>query len=124
MNARGFTLTEGLVSLAILGVVLAGVVPLFFNYMDVTTRNEARSGAIAAAQQQIEAVRQDDPSSLPSSGASSPAVIAVNDREYEVVTRYCEQSTFCSTNSRHVTIEVSYAGRIVYATESVFTKLR
>lgn len=124
MNARGFTLTEGLVALAIMGVVFAGVVPLFFNYMDVTTRNEARSGAIAAAQQQIEAVRQDDPSLLPATGASSPVVVDVNDREYEVVTRYCLIASFCSTNSRHVTIEVSYAGRVVYATESVFTKLR
>jgi type II secretory pathway pseudopilin PulG len=124
VNEDGFTFAEGLLALVVLGIVLAGVVPLFFHYMDVTTRNEARSGAIAAAQQQIEAARSGDPTSMPSSGASSPSYITVNDREYEVVTQYCLVNEFCSSSSRHLTIEVSYAGRTVYTTESVFTQLR
>lgn len=120
----GFSVLEGLIALAILGIVLSSVLNVFVDFMQVTTRNEARSGAIAAAQIQIEASRQEDPVDMPTSGVLGPSYIAVDDREYEVFTRYCELSAFCGAESRHVVIEVSYGGKTIYTTESVFTKLR
>ena len=124
MNERGFTLLEGLLALAILGIALAGILPAFFGYMNVNTRNEMRTGAVAAAQEQMETLRFGDPSTMPTSGVSGPTYVNVDDREYEVISRYCIRSEFCTTNSRHVLVEVEFDGNVVYQTESVFTKLR
>jgi prepilin-type N-terminal cleavage/methylation domain-containing protein len=124
MNQRGFTLLEGLLALALVGIVLAGVLPIFLGYMDVTTRNEERSGAIAAAQMQMETSRALDPASMPESGSTGPDYVVVGDREFEVTSYYCLAASFCSTDSRHIMVEVSYGGKNVFRTESVFTKLR
>lgn len=124
MNERGFTLLEGLVSLAVLGIALAGILPAFFGYMNVNTRNEVRTGAVAAAQEQMEALRFGDPSAMPTGGATGPSYVAIDDREYELTSRYCVRSEYCTPNSRHVLIEVGFGGNVIYQTESVFTKLR
>jgi general secretion pathway protein I len=124
VNERGFTLLEGLLALAILGIALAGILPAFVGYMDVTTRNEVRTGAVAAAQQQMETLRVADPSSMPSSGATGPDYVEIEDREYELISRYCVRGEYCTTNARHVLVEVGFGGDVVYQTESVFTKLR
>jgi prepilin-type N-terminal cleavage/methylation domain-containing protein len=124
MNERGFTLLESLLALAILGIALAGILPAFFGYMNVTTRNEVRTGAVAAAQEQMEALRFGDPSTMPMNGATGPAYIGVDAREYELISRYCVRPEYCTTNSRHVLVEVGFGGNVVYQTESVFTKLR
>ena len=124
MNERGFTLLESLLALAILGIALAGILPIFFGYMNVTTRNEMRTGAVAAAQEQMEALRFADPSTMPESGATGPNYIDVDKREYELISRYCIRPEYCTTNSRHVLVEVGFGGNVVYQTESVFTKLR
>jgi prepilin-type N-terminal cleavage/methylation domain-containing protein len=124
VNERGFTLLEGLLALALLSIALAGILPAFFGYLDVSTRNEIRTGAVAAAQLQMEALRVMDPATMPDSGSTGPAFVGIEDREYELTSRYCIRSEFCSTNSRHVLIEVGFGGNVVYQTESVFTKLR
>jgi prepilin-type N-terminal cleavage/methylation domain-containing protein len=124
VNERGFTLLEGLLALAILGIALAGILPAFFGYMNVNTRNEMRTGAVAAAQEQMEALRFGDPSTMPTSGFTGPTSVRVDDREYELISRYCIRSEFCTTHSRHVLVEVGFDGNVVYQTESVFTKLR
>jgi len=124
VNERGFTLLEGLLALALLGIALAGILPAFFGYMNVNTRNEVRTGAVAAAQEQMESLRVADPSALPSTGATGPSYIGIDDREFELTSRYCIRPEYCSTNSRHVLIEVAFGGNVIYQTESVFTKLR
>jgi general secretion pathway protein I len=124
VSERGFSLLEGLVAMAILGIILAGIMPAFLQFMDVTTRNEERSGAMAAAQELLEATRRVDPTTMPDTGDVGPDSVVVDGREYEVMTRYCLDTSLCTTNMRHVTIEVNYGGRTVYATESVFTKLQ
>lgn len=124
MSERGFSLLEGMVALAILGVVLAGIVPAFFNFMDANTRNERRTGAIAAAQERMETVRGEDPQSMPSSGSAGPIFIDVDGLEFEVLTTYCAVPAYCNTDTRHVTIEVSFGGQKLYQTETVYTRLR
>jgi len=124
VNERGFTLLEGLLALAILGIALAGILPAFFGYMNVNTRNEMRTGAVAAAQQQMEALRFADPTAMPTTGATGPGYISIANREYELTNHFCIRSEFCTTNSRHVLVEVGFGGNVVYQTESVFTKLR
>ena len=48
MRRDGFTLTESLLALAILGVALAAILPTFLTYADTNTLNEERSGALLA----------------------------------------------------------------------------
>lgn len=124
MNERGFTLLEALISMAIIGMVLASLIPVFSIYVNTNTRMEQRTGAAAAAQRIMENLRRQDPATLPDSGSSPMAVIEVGDRDYEVVTHYCREATYCAGDSRHVVVEVSYGGRTIYTVESVYTSLR
>ena len=124
MNEKGFTVIEGLVAMSILGFTLTAVLSTFVGFKDVTTRNGHRSGAMAAAQQIVESTRQADPAAMPSSGKSSPDIVEIDGREFEVVSYFCKVSEYCGENSRHITIVVNYGGRTLYKTESVFTKLQ
>lgn len=120
---NGFTLVEALVSVTILDIALAAVLPTFMNFSDANTLNEIRTGAVAAAQQTIEELRQVNPASLPASGSSSVTLVPVGGRTFEVVVRYCASAEFCGLDSRHLLVEVSFGGRTLYTLESVFTQL-
>jgi len=124
VNHRGFTLLEALVAMGLLAIMLAGVVPVFFSLMATNTRNEARSGAVAVAQQVMEELRQQDPATMPESGTLGPQVVAVDRRKFEVTRFYCLSSEYCDDSSRHVLIEVRYGGRTFFSAESVLTQLR
>jgi len=124
MNQRGFTLVESLIALALLSVTLVALIPTFQNFMDANTVSEERSNALAAAQEKIETLRHIDPASLPSSGSSGVEAIQVGEHEFEVETHYCRQSAYCGSASRHILVEVSFAGKQVYAIETVFTRLQ
>jgi type II secretory pathway pseudopilin PulG len=123
MNARGASLIETVAALAILGIALAAAVPAFMLQMETNTFAEHHSGAVAAAQRVMEDLRFQDPSLMPSAGASSPQSVAAGSEVYEVITRYCVNSDYCDTNSRHVRVEVYHDGQEIYAVESVFTLL-
>lgn len=124
MKESGFTLVEALVALAILGIVLAGIAPGFLLYSSTNTMNEVRSGAVAVAQRAFEFLRVQDPSDLPSTGTSAPQLMSVGANEFQVVTKYCVIPSYCSAGTRHVVLEVSHAGRMVFTIESVLTQLR
>ena len=123
MNSKGFTLLESVISLGILSITLVGMLPAFQTFMDANSLSEERSNALAAGQEVIEALRHKDPSSLASSGSSPIEAVQVGSHEYEVVTHYCLNSSYCGSDIRHITVEVSFAGKIVYTIETVFTRL-
>ena len=123
MNSKGFTLLESVISLAILSITLVGMLPAFQTFMDANTLSEERSNALAAAQEVMETLRHKDPSSLPSSGSSAIEAVQVGSHEYEVVTHFCQNSSYCGSDIRHITVEVSFAGKSVYTIETVFTRL-
>jgi prepilin-type N-terminal cleavage/methylation domain-containing protein len=124
VSQRGFTLLEALIAVSLLGIVLAGVVPTFLTYLDVNTLTEERSAAIAVAQQAVEELRQADPTAMPTTGTSPVQVISVGQRDFEVVTRFCTAPAFCTSDSRHLVVEVRFGGRTVYSIETIFTALR
>jgi hypothetical protein len=92
--------------------------------MNANSLSEERSNAVAAAQQVMEGLRQQSPSSLPSSGSSSVQSISVGEHDYEVITHYCTNSAYCNTDMRHIVLEVSFGGRQVYIVETVYTRLQ
>ena len=71
-----------------------------------------------------ERVRRLDPTTLPSSGSSTPETIAIDGYDFSVVRHYCIDASMCIGNTRHLTTEVSFDGRIVYSTQTVFTRLQ
>ena len=120
MNERGFTLLESLIALALLLVALT---PPSQTFMDANPLSEQRSNALAAAQEVMETLRHVDPASLPTSGSSGVSAVQVGAHEFEVETHYCLESSFCGSASRHLLVEVGFAGKEVYAIETVFTRL-
>ena len=122
---KGFTLLEVLFSLAIFTIVIAGI-PNFFNTQaQLNERSEIRTEAIAAAKIQLDALRLEDPASLPSSGSDDPIEIEIDNKTFDVITHYCENASFCDTNrNRHIRIEVEYKDEVRYEVETVFTQLR
>jgi len=124
VNERGFSLLELLLAVAIVGTVVMGVVPAFMACKHANQRNGIRSGAAAVAQQVMEAQRQLDPSTLPTSGVSSIQVVREGNRDYEVITRYCAAPAWCDYETRHLMVEVSFGPQTVLTVETVFTKLR
>lgn len=123
-EARGFTIVECLIAMSILGIVMAGLLPGFIDFMDANSISESRSDAVAAAQFTLESLRREDPSGWPTSGSSAPDVIAINNREFEVVRSFCRSNEYCGAASRHVVIEVSFGGEVLYSVETVYTRLQ
>ena len=124
MNEKGFTVAEVVAALAVLSVALVGLLGAFQSFIDTNTFTEERSDAVAAAQMVMEVLREPDPAALPSSGSSAVQYVDVGQREYGVVVHYCTVPAYCGTDSRHIVLEVSYGGSLVYTVESVYTRLR
>ncbi len=120
---RGLSLVELLVALAVLGLVLAFVVPAFTGYLQTNTQSELRSQAIALAQAKLEELRLQNPAALPSSG-SIEENRSQGGRTYTVRTSFCTHAGLCASGSRHIQVEVIWNGRVVYRAETVFTQLR
>ena len=124
MNARGFSLIESLIGLALLAVVLVSLLPAFLTLMDANTFSEEHGAALAAGQRAMEKMRLVDPGSLPTAGSSAVQVIVVDGREFEVVTHYCRVPEYCSSETRQVTVEIRYGGHEVYDVDTVYTRMQ
>ena len=97
--------------------------PNFQAFLDANSASEEMSNALAAAQVVMEETRHLDPATLPTSGSSDVKIITVGAHEFEVITHYCRIADYCSNASRHIVIEVGFAGRTIYTVESVFSRL-
>lgn len=123
-GSAGFTLVEALFAMAILGVTLASILPSFLTYLDTNSLSEERSAAVAAAQLVMEELREADPSSLPTSGTSAVRIVPVGNRDFEIQTTFCGDTSLCGAERRHVAVEVSFGGRVIYDVSSVFARVR
>ncbi len=124
MNRRGFTMIEVLVALSLFGIITAGITSVFVNHLKYNSVAGQRTGAIDAAQQQLDNLRKDDPTTMPVTGNTTSSIV-IGTRTYSVVTKYCTVSSYCSSvNQRHLRVEVSYIGTLLYVVETVYTKLR
>jgi prepilin-type N-terminal cleavage/methylation domain-containing protein len=123
-RARGFTLSEALIALALVGMVAVAMLPGFVAHLDTNTRDEVRSGAVDAAHERLEALRLEPPAAMPQSGSTAPQLVEVDGRSYEVVTHYCELKAYCDANrSRHIRVEVRFDGKTIFDVQTVYTEL-
>jgi|GEM_PF-2676827 len=129
-SEKGLTLVEAVVSILIFFVALGGIVPISLNYSLAAIRNEQRTGAIAISQQILDELRQVDIRTLPSGNTTAttlpsgdPLPDSVMGRDYSPQITYCETSNtnYCTSDSRHIKIEVLKDGRSIYEVDTVFT---
>jgi general secretion pathway protein I len=120
----GFTLLEVMISMSLFLGISASMTTAYVSHLKQNTSTEVRSGAIAVAQQRLDELRLIDPPTMPSSG-NVTTTLAAGGRTYSLKTYYCENTAFCATaNSRHILVKVNYAGKQVFETETVYTRLR
>ena len=119
-----FTLIEVMVAMAIFAIASALMAPAFVMHLKINTASEEKNGAIAAAEQVLDDLRFQDPASLPTSGQSVEQQITAGERIYQAVIYYCQRQAYCSSRSRHLKTQISRNGHVIYATETVYTRLR
>ena len=129
----GFSLIEALVAIAILGIVLAALVPAFIGNLRTNTGSEIRGGAVRAAQQVLESLRaagcfqpaecDSTQTYLPTAGTLGPQTVQAGGRAFSVITRLCPDNAHCSENTRHLRVEVSLDDRVVYTADTVYSQL-
>jgi len=123
-NQQGFSLMEVIVSMALLGIISAGIVPGFLNYFATITTNDVRTGAVNAAQVRLDALRIANPADLPSSGSDS-VDINVGNYIFTVVTTYCLDASYCElNNTRHLHVDVNRNAETIYRVETIYTQLK
>lgn len=121
MTQKGFTLVEALISLAILGIVLAGLVPAFTHYARLNTDSELRSSAVAVAQQVMEELRQLELSRWPDSEETWS--LDMGDRNFEVLIEHDDWDDDGESSAKEVYLQVSHNDRMLYEVETVYTQL-
>jgi type II secretory pathway pseudopilin PulG len=119
---EGFGLIEAVVSLTILGVMLAALLPALAGNMSLNTTGELRTGAVAAAQEVLDRLRSSE-DDWPASGSEEE--VSLGEATYVVTldyAKYCD-AVACFDDARNVTAEVSHDGQQLYEVETVFTSL-
>ena len=124
-SSAGFTMVEVMVALSLFAIIMGGLAPVFGSFSKLNLAAEVRSGAMAAAQQRMDALRLENPQDMPTSGTDGGETIEVDGRGFSVMTIYCARAEYCpSANTRHLKVQVDYRDEEVLELETVFTKLR
>lgn len=124
MNSRGFTLLEVLVSLTLLGIAGAAIVPALHSYSRFNRSMEIKSGALQAAQVILDEMRFQNPSTMRASGEDAAVTVDIGRERYAVSVAYCLRNQYCSSSSRHLKILVRHSEKVVYDVETVYTQLK
>ncbi len=124
MKEKGFTLIEVMIAMAILGVGLAAMAPLFLAHLQINNQSELKNGAVLVAQQTLDTLRLQNPITMPNSGSTTPQNVTMGGRTYQVVTTYCALASYCNSGSRHIRVEVQFRGKTLYTVDTVYTQLR
>ena len=118
MSRKGFTLVEALIAVAILGIILAGILPSFISYSRLNTDSEFRTSAVAVAQEVMEDLRQLRLARWP----ETQVVWSRNmgGRDFEVLIEH--EPWEDSSNAREVQLQVTHDDRVLYEVETVYTQ--
>ena len=121
-RSQGFSLVEALIGLAILGIVMAAIIPAFMSYLRVNTQSDIKSGAVTAAESVLDNLRETSLDGWPASG--SVLTTSGGDRQFQVTLIYCTSALpYCSGNARHLEVVARYQGKVYYDAQTVYTKL-
>lgn len=129
MNKRGLSIIEAIVALAVIGIILAILIPSFIGSLRITNRTELRGVAIGLAQQRLEELRSQLPTPLPTSEVSGSTSVTVQGRTFAIQTTFCPTDVplttpptpACTAQRVLVRVQVSYLGSVLYAADTVYT---
>lgn len=124
MKERGFTLIEVMVALSIFSIVSAGMLPAFLTYLKYNVNAQVKTEAALAAQEVLDEKRVEDPSDMPTSGSDPAQTVLIGNHSFDVTVSYCENTAYCAIDTRHLAVDVTYKGEVIYALETVYTDLR
>ena len=118
----GIGLVETIVTIALLGIVLGAIAPIFTNYAQLNRKSQYRTEAISAAQQVTDGLRRKNFADWPATGSSQP--VTVSGSTYQVKVSYCTGTleALCTNGANHTRVEVSRYGTVYYSVETVYTK--
>jgi prepilin-type N-terminal cleavage/methylation domain-containing protein len=120
---QGFTLVEVIVAMTIFVIAITLIVPAFTSFLSVNSSNEQQTQAVRAAQQVLDRVRLQDPTSLPITGSSPVQSVTVGGHPYQVVVVYCYTPAYCGSGSRDLEVEVSDNGKLLFSAETAYTQV-
>ena len=124
MKQNGFTIIEALMAIAILGIIVAGIVPAYSHYSQLNTISELKSSAAAVAQEQMERMRRQDFSMWEGSGHSS--MISMGGREFEMVVThspYGSDENSHVSGARRIHTAIFSGNRLVYEVTTIYTQI-
>jgi prepilin-type N-terminal cleavage/methylation domain-containing protein len=119
----GFTIIEAIIAILILGVALSFIIPAFIANLQINSRSEKRTYAVAAAQQVLENLRLENPQNLPSSGSGAAVNVLIGGNQYVVTPSYCTIANLCTSTSKYIRVDVTFDSKILYSAETVFAKI-
>jgi prepilin-type N-terminal cleavage/methylation domain-containing protein len=149
---RGFTFVESLAALVVVTITLGLMGPLFMNQRQQNVDSDLLTGATSLATRCMEELRQQNPSSITLGTSSSPTpacnlpadAFTVDNplgKSFQITTNVrtalvdtsstatngsytCSTAASASSGAKCLDITISFNGRQIYATQTVYTQLR
>ena len=122
---QGFGILEAVLAVALLGVALAGIVPVFVNYANANKNAEVRTGAVTVAERLLDELRQRPFASWNAFRTDvAKTKIETGLRAYDATIVWDTPDLTLGNGSeiRHVRVEVFFSGERYYSVETVFTQ--
>lgn len=117
---NGFGLIEGLMAITLLGIALAGIIPVFISYQNVNNQSELRSNAILAAEQVLDQLKNRPFDEWEDYKSNVNAhTTRVGGYDYPVTLDFQVLPNFSAT--RRVDLEVSYRGKVYFEASTIIT---
>lgn len=124
MKQSGFTIIEALMAVAVLGIIVAGIVPAYSHYSQLNTRSELKSSAAAMAQEQMEKMRRLDFSMWEASGHTETK--SMGGREFTMVVSHSQYKPDDGTTisgAKKIHTKISSGDRLIYEVTTIYTQL-
>ena len=120
---QGFTLTEVLVTIFLIGIIVTAVLSLMTQSFSLNQKADDQGQAILLAQQELDLLKHVSPTSLQTTGTDQRNV-DFNGRSFQVKRTYCATPTYCTSDQRSVRIDVLRNTQVLFTGETVLAELR
>lgn len=121
--SQGFTLTEVLVTIFLIGIIVVAVLSLMTQAFSLNQKADDKGQAILLAQQELDLLKHVSPTSLKATGDDQRDV-TFNGRAFQVRRTYCATPAYCTSDQRSVRIDVLRNTQLLFTGETVLAELR